>query len=77
MSISVVGRFWWLAIPALEEITPQPHSLTGLELELLKPLKEAPKVPVAWSPERPISKASLGAALAALVPALQGYAAEG
>ena len=36
-----------------------------------------PKVPVEWSLERPSSRAPLGAASAALGPALLGYAADG
>ena len=56
---------------ALEELTPQPHSLIGLDRELLMwPLKIPPKVPVEWSPESPRSGVSLGAAPAALGPAL-------
>ena len=55
----------------IEEITLQPHGLTGLDLELLKrSVKTFPKVPVGLSPERPSSKTPLGAASAALGPAL-------
>ena len=58
-------------IHVLEELTPQPHSLIGLDLELLKRrLKIPPKVPVELTPECPSSGATLGAASAALGPAL-------
>ena len=55
----------------VEELTPQPYSPTGLDLELLKlSLKIPPKVPIEWTPDRPGFRVSLGAASAALGSAL-------
>ncbi len=54
---------------SIEGFTPQPYkpinriSPIGLDLELLsRPPKIPPKVPVAWSPERPSFRAALGPA---------------
>ena len=48
----------------------KPYSPIGLDLERVsQPPKTYPKVPVEWSPERPIFRVSLGAG-SALGPAL-------
>lgn len=55
----------------LRPTPPQPYSPVGLDLGLLnQPLKMPPKVPVAWSPERPsfgVSPARGSAALGAVI----------